>query len=96
MIQVDNELITKLEQLSRLKLTEADRKKLMVEIEKMISMFSKIGEVDTEGVTPLSHLTDEINVVRDDQVDAWQDTQSLIKLAPESKLDGFIVPKIIP
>lgn len=95
MVVVDDKLVQKLEQLSKLELSEVERQKLQNDLSGMIDMFSKIAEVDTKGVEPLTHMTDAKNRFRPDAVNQWQDSQALINLAPDSEGDVILVPKVI-
>lgn len=65
-MQIDDHLIQKLETLSKLKLTEVEKDKLKSDLENMVGMFSKIAEVDTSDIAPLRHMTDTVNIMRDD------------------------------
>ncbi|MBL0099684.1 MAG: aspartyl/glutamyl-tRNA amidotransferase subunit C [Saprospiraceae bacterium] len=49
-MKIDDQLITKLETLSRLKLHSDEKSALKNDLASIVSMFDKIGEVDTEDV----------------------------------------------
>ncbi|MBK8669079.1 MAG: Asp-tRNA(Asn)/Glu-tRNA(Gln) amidotransferase subunit GatC [Saprospiraceae bacterium] len=66
-MKIDDQLITKLETLSRLKLHSDEKSALKNDLASIVSMFDKIGEVDTEDVIPLRHMTHTTNVMRPDQ-----------------------------
>ena len=63
----DKEII-RLEALSKLKLSEAEREQVKGEIEEIIEYFDILSTVDTEGVEPKSHSLDLTNVLREDEV----------------------------
>jgi aspartyl-tRNA(Asn)/glutamyl-tRNA(Gln) amidotransferase subunit C len=92
---VDDALISKLEMLSRLKLDHDERENLKIDLASMINMFSKIGEVPTEGVEPLVHLIKTEKPCREDIVVAHTDNDSLLSQAPELSGRLFNVPKVI-
>jgi aspartyl-tRNA(Asn)/glutamyl-tRNA(Gln) amidotransferase subunit C len=92
---VDDALISKLEMLSRLKLDHDERENLKIDLASMINMFSKIGEVPTEGVEPLVHLIKTEKPYREDIVVAHPDNDSLLSEAPELSGRFFNVPKVI-
>ena len=61
----------------------------------IIGLFETIGEVNTDGVKPTVSVTDQLNVMRDDIADNWQERDELLANAPET-MDGYIkVPTII-
>lgn len=94
-MQVDDALISKLETLSRLQLNQSQRSKLKDDIGDMIAMFSKIEEVNTEGVLPLTHMTETSNSFREDVVKHHDNREALIAQAPATKNHFITVPKVI-
>ncbi|WP_172187371.1 Asp-tRNA(Asn)/Glu-tRNA(Gln) amidotransferase subunit GatC [Lentilactobacillus kribbianus] len=61
----------------------------------IIGLFETLGEVNTDGVKPTVSVTDQLNVMRDDIADNWQERDELLANAPET-MDGYIkVPTII-
>ena len=63
----DNEII-RLEKLSKLSLSEAERAQVKGEIEEIIEYFGVLSSVDTDGIEPRSHSLDITNVLREDEV----------------------------
>jgi aspartyl-tRNA(Asn)/glutamyl-tRNA(Gln) amidotransferase subunit C len=61
----------------------------------MIAFVEKLNELDTTGVEPLLHMTDEINVLREDQVNGSITREEALKNAPEHDGQFFKVPKVI-
>lgn len=92
---IDDHLIHELETLSKLKLSEAEKDKLKIDLENMVSMFGKIAEVDTQGVLPLRHMTDTVNVMRDDVAYNQLSHEEALKNAPNTIGRYFAVPKVI-
>jgi aspartyl-tRNA(Asn)/glutamyl-tRNA(Gln) amidotransferase subunit C len=92
---IDDQLILKLEGLAKLKLSTEEREKLKFELDKILDMFSKISEVDTEGVAPLVHITDTVHLLRDDTVGHHIKLEDVKQSAPLIKDGFFAVPKVI-
>ncbi len=92
---IEESVISKLEKLSKLKLTDAERTEMKGDLEKMINMVDKLAEVDTVGVEPLVYMHDEKNVLRADKVDNMIDRESGLGNAPKRVGNYFAVPKII-
>ena len=65
-MQVDDALIEKLAELSMLRFSEAEKEEIKADLQKMIGFIDKLQELDTTGVEPLMHMTEEVNVLRDD------------------------------
>lgn len=94
-MKVDKELILKLENLAKLKLSDDERDELKNELEKIIDMFSQIAEVNTEGIEPLIHMSDAVNVLRNDEVGKHLSVNDLKQIAPLVLQDMVAVPKVI-
>lgn len=67
-MEVNHALIDKLSLLARLDIKPAEKEKLRTDLQQMIGFIEKLQELDTTGIEPLMHLTEEINVLRADEV----------------------------
>ena len=54
-MQINNELITYLEDLSRLTLSKEEEEKAKVDLEKILNYIDKLNELDTTDVEAISH-----------------------------------------
>ncbi len=64
-------------------------------LSEVIDMVELLGEVDTSGVPVTSNMSDNINVMREDEALPGMDRELLMKNVPESA-DGYIkVPAIM-
>ena len=61
----------------------------------MVAFVEKLNEVDTEGIAPLLHITNNVNVLRDDEVQGSCTQQEALKNAPKTDGTYFLVPKVI-
>ncbi len=61
----------------------------------MISFIDKLNELDTTGVEPLLHMSDNINILREDEVKDMLSRQDVFKNAPLHDEQFFKVPKVI-
>ena len=94
-MKIDHALILKLEKLSRLELSEAQRIKMQSDLSKMLGMVQKLDELDLKDVDPLLHMTERTNVTRADEVKNHIDTSKAMENAPDSTKEYFKVPKVI-
>jgi aspartyl-tRNA(Asn)/glutamyl-tRNA(Gln) amidotransferase subunit C len=94
-MEVNDELVDKLAHLSRLKFDALEKEEIKNDLQKMIAFVEKLNELDTTGVEPLLHMTDEVNVLRDDQVEGSITREEALKNAPEHDQQFFKVPKVI-
>jgi aspartyl-tRNA(Asn)/glutamyl-tRNA(Gln) amidotransferase subunit C len=65
------------------------------DLEKILEMCEKLNEVDTEGVEPLIYMSDNENVLREDEVVQSISHEDALKNAPKKDSDFFRVPKVI-
>lgn len=94
-MEVTDQLISKLETLAKLKLSQNEKQALTGDLEKIIDMFSLIAEVDTEGVKPLRHMNENINVTRNDVPLQTLKLEDVVANAPKIINNQFAVPKVI-
>ena len=67
-MEVNDAMIDKLAHLARLKFNEAEKQEIKTDLQRMIVFVEKLNELDLEGVEPMLHMSDEVNVLREDEV----------------------------
>lgn len=81
--------------LARLDLAQDEQERLAGELDRILEYMDKLSELDTDGVEPLSHAVDVVNVLRPDRVVNQPRTEDLLRNAPARDDDFLSVPKII-
>lgn len=94
-MEVNDALIDKLANLARLKFDQSEKEGFKKDLEKMISFVEKLNELDTTGVSPLLHMSDSVNVLRDDEIKGSITREEALKNAPLADGTFFKVPKVI-
>lgn len=94
-MKVNDELIDKLANLARLTFEPTEKADIKKDLQKMISFIEKLNELDTTGVEPLLFMTDEVNVLREDEVKGSITRQEGLMNAPLKDDQFFKVPKVI-
>jgi aspartyl-tRNA(Asn)/glutamyl-tRNA(Gln) amidotransferase subunit C len=94
-MKVDNALIEKLANLSRLEFAEEEKASIKNDLEKMIGFIDKLNELDTSGVAPLLHMSNNVNIFRNDTVNGEISRKDVFKNAPLHDEEFFKVPKVI-
>lgn len=94
-MQIDDKLIDKLSRLAMLEFTNEERIEIKADLEKMIGFVDKLKELDTDGVQPLIHMSEEINILRDDVPSNMITREEALKNASNKTLSYFNVPKVI-
>lgn len=94
-MQIDDKLISYLEDLSCLTLSDDEKIRLAEDLEKILNGMAKLGELDTGGISERSHPFDNVNAFRDDEAKASFDRELILKNAPFRSGDMFIAPKTV-
>ena len=79
--------------LSKLELSDAEKEQAKKDMGSMLDYIDKLGELNTEGVEPMSHVFPVRNVFREDIVTNGDTREELLKNAPDGKDGMFVVPK---
>lgn len=94
-MEVTTELIDNLANLARLQFNDREKADIKKDLQRMIAFVEKLKEVNTSGTAPLLHMTDAINVYRDDEVKGLMKKTDALANAPSANNDYFKVPKVI-
>jgi aspartyl-tRNA(Asn)/glutamyl-tRNA(Gln) amidotransferase subunit C len=94
-MQVDDTLIDKLSRLSMLTFETQDREQIKADLQKMIGFVDKLGELDTTGIEPLLHMSNNRDVLREDMAGNMVSREEALQNAPQHNNIYFIVPKVI-
>ena len=94
-MKVNNKLVEHLAQLSRLDFDDDSKEKMKFDFEKMLDFVAKLEEVDTDNVEPLSYMSSELNVLREDKVVQVLNQEQALKNAPVNDTDYIRIPKVI-
>lgn len=94
-MQVDNAMVDKLAHLARLQFNAAEKEAIKNDLQRMIQFVDKLNEVDTTGVEPLLHMSEQVNVLREDDVQGSITTEEALRNAPVHDELFFKVPKVI-
>jgi aspartyl-tRNA(Asn)/glutamyl-tRNA(Gln) amidotransferase subunit C len=94
-MQTDKETLQKLAHLARLEFDEKSETKMLADLNKILDWVEQLSLVDTTGVEPLIHLSEEVNIMRDDEVGEPLSHERGLRNAPKKDSDYFRVPKVI-
>lgn len=94
-MEVNDTLVDKLANLARLRFDAAEREGIKNDLQKMIQFVEKLNELDTTGVEPLLHMSDHVNVLRQDEVKGSITRVAGLQNAAVHDEQFFKVPKVI-
>ena len=81
--------------LAKLELSEEEKERAKKDMGEMLDYIDKLNELDTTGVEPMSHVVPVNNVFREDVVENGDDSENMLKNAPEVREQSYVVPKTV-
>jgi aspartyl-tRNA(Asn)/glutamyl-tRNA(Gln) amidotransferase subunit C len=79
--------------LAKLELSDEEKEQAKVDMGRMLDYIDKLGELDTTGIEPMSHVFSVQNVFREDIVTNGDESAKTLKNAPGEKDNMFMVPR---
>lgn len=99
MSEISRDEVAHLARLSRLALTEEELIHFAEQIDGIVETVAAVQEVDTEGVAPLSHPTQnvdgDVSVMREDVPESLLTAEQALDQAPRQAQDRYQVPRIL-
>ncbi len=93
--RISDETIEYVGILAQLELTGQEKEQAREDMGKLLDYIDKLGELDTEGVEPMSHIFPVKNVFREDQITNGDQRDQMLQNAPEQKDGAFKVPRTV-
>ncbi|MFC5409179.1 Asp-tRNA(Asn)/Glu-tRNA(Gln) amidotransferase subunit GatC [Larkinella bovis] len=94
-MKVDHETLHKIAHLARLDVRPEEEQSLIESLNEVLTWMEQLNEIDTTGVEPLTHISAELNVLREDEVANQLPREQALANAPEKNDAYFQVPKVI-
>lgn len=94
-MKIDKETLHKIAHLARLEIDPKKEDGYVKDLEDILTWVEKLNELDTEGVEPLTNMSFEKNVLREDERKKTISHEQALKNAPDKDNDYFRVPKVL-
>ena len=94
-MKIDREALRKVAHLARLEVKPEEEEALLASMESVLTWMEQLNELDTEGVEPLTHMTDEVNNWREDVANNALSRKDGLGNAPSHDEKYINVPKVI-
>ena len=94
-MKIDTKTVDEIAHLARLEFDAAAKTEIIDDMNRMLSFVNKLSEVDTNNIEPLIYMTDETNVLRDDEPVVSLTQEEALKNAPKRDSDYYKAPKVI-
>lgn len=89
------EIVRDVANLANLEYSEEELETLVPQFEKILSYIAVIDKLDLEGVEPLPHILDGINIMREDEIKPSVSQKDALRNAPKKNENFFKVPKVL-
>ncbi len=94
-MSIDNATVAAIARLARIHVPEDDRAHLARELSNILTWVEQLGEVDTEGVAPMTSVVEVALPRRADAVTDGGAAEDVLANAPKRDDGFFVVPKVV-
>jgi aspartyl-tRNA(Asn)/glutamyl-tRNA(Gln) amidotransferase subunit C len=94
-MSVSSEQVRHIAKLARIAMSDEEIERLVPELNNILGWIEQLGEVDTDGVEPLTAVIDQKLRLRDDVVTDGNIRDDILANAPDAQHGFFAVPKVI-
>jgi aspartyl-tRNA(Asn)/glutamyl-tRNA(Gln) amidotransferase subunit C len=94
-MSVDAATVKRIARLARIRVEDEDVPRLAGELNSILHWIEQLNEVNVSGVEPLTSVVAMKMKMRKDEVTDGHYPQDIVKNAPASKDDFFMVPKVV-
>jgi aspartyl-tRNA(Asn)/glutamyl-tRNA(Gln) amidotransferase subunit C len=94
-MSVDTKTVRHIAKLARLEMSDPEVEALVPELNQILGWVEQLGEVNTDGVEPLTAVIDQKLRLRDDVVNDGDCRDAVLSNAPDAQHGFFAVPKVI-
>ncbi|RIJ36998.1 Asp-tRNA(Asn)/Glu-tRNA(Gln) amidotransferase subunit GatC [Pontibacter oryzae] len=94
-MSTDIQTIRKIAHLARLEFNEEKEQAVLQDLNKILNWVDKLRELDTDNIEPLIHMSEEVNVLREDEVRNTITHDEALLNAPKKDSDYIRVPKVM-
>lgn len=94
-MSLDKDTVARIAHLARIRVDEDKLEPLAAELNNIIGWVEQLGEVDTDGVKPMTSVVHVTLPRRDDQVADGGDPDRVLTSAPAAANHFFTVPKVV-
>ena len=94
-MEITTQTVDKLSNLAQLQFSDTEKESIKADLNKMIGFIEQLEKIDTTGVEPLLHISDAVNVLREDKLAGSISREEALLNAPSGDGQFFTVPKVI-
>ena len=87
--------VRKVAALARIDLSDEDARRLTTQLGDVLEYIEQLSEVDIEGVDPMAHAIEQVNVLAEDIVEPSQPRDVMLSNAPRRDEECYRVPPVL-
>ena len=94
-MSVSSEQVRHIAKLARIAMSDEELERLVPELNNILGWVEQLGEVNTDGIEPLTAVIEQELRLRDDVVNDGNIRDEVLANAPDAQHGFFAVPKVI-
>ncbi len=94
-MSVTNDQVRHIAKLARIAMSDEELERLLPELNNILGWVEQLGEVNTDGIEPLTAVIDQKLRLREDAITDGDVRDEVLANAPEAQHGFFAVPKVI-
>ena len=94
-MKINHKIVNHIAHLSRLEFTQEENRLIQEELNQIIDFVDQLNQIDTSNVSSLIYMSEERNILRNDEVFHPISQQEALLNAPKKDSDYFKVSKVI-
>lgn len=94
-MKLDEKMVNKIAALSKLHFNGEEKATIINDMNKMLDFVSQLNELNTHNVEPLIHMSEEMNLLREDKVVETISQEEALMNAPSKDSTYFKIPKVL-
>jgi aspartyl-tRNA(Asn)/glutamyl-tRNA(Gln) amidotransferase subunit C len=94
-MSLDEATVARIASLARIDVPQDERAPLAAELSHILGWIEQLGEVDTDGVAPMTSVVAMRLAWRDDRVTDGGKAEAILANAPARQGDYFVVPRVV-
>ena len=94
-MKLDKNTVKRIADLSKLEFTSGETTAILKDMNQMLEFIDQLKELDTTNIDPLIHMTEDENILREDDAISGASQQEALKNAPSKDSTYFKIPKVL-
>lgn len=94
-MSVDVDTVRRIARLARIRVEDAQAESLVGELNNILGWVEQLGELDTDGVAPMTSVVEQKLHLRQDVVTDGDAQDDVLANAPDRAHGFFVVPKVV-